>query len=507
MDRFDEILLHDSFNDELLKNVHPEGWVNPEPAKVYNLVVMGGGTAGLVAATEAAALGAKVALVERYLIGGDCLNLGCIPSKTIISSSRVSKEVKEAGGHGVRILCGADADFGAVMERMRRLRAKISRHDSVSRLRDVGIDVFLGEGRFTGPDSVEVASATLRFKKAVIATGARPFHPPVEGLADAGYLTSETVFSLTERPARMAVLGGGSTGCELAQAFQRLDIQVTLLHNKARLMDKEDPEASDILQKVLSREGIRIVLGDWILKRVEVTETEKVLHIERDGDNDQIPVDIIFVATGRSPNVESLGLEEADVAYDTRAGVHVDNYLRTSNPRIYGAGDVCLKLKFNHTAEASAKIAVQNALLANRKRFDLLTIPWCTFTDPEVAHVGKYGDEALSVGKDVETLTENLENVDRAVLESEEEGFVKVHIRKGSGEVLGATIVSKHAGEMIGELTLAMTAGIGLAQLSHLIHPYPTRSEALGHIADRFARRLKPAKKDAVAKKLASGCR
>jgi len=507
VEKFDEILPHDRFNDELLRNVHPPDWVNPEPAKLYNLVVLGGGTAGLIAATEAAALGAKVALVERYLIGGDCLNLGCIPSKTIISSSRVSEEVKEAAGHGVKVLCGAEADFGAVMERMRRLRAKISRHDSVSRFRDMGIDVFLGEGSFTGPDSVKVSGKALRFKKAVIATGARPFHPPVEGLADVKYLTSDTVFSLSKRPSRMAVLGGGSSGCELAQAFQRLGTQVTLFHNKARLMDREDPEASSILQEVLSREGVRIVLGDWILKRVEVTDTAKVLHIERGGKNDNIPVDAIFVAAGRSPNVESLGLDDAGVAYNSRSGVHVDNFLRTSNRRIYAAGDVCLKLRFNHTAEAAAKIAVHNALLMNRKRFDLLTIPWCTFTDPEVAHVGIYGHEAPPRGIDVETLTEPLENVDRAVLEGEDEGFVKVHIRKESGKVLGATIVSKRAGEMIGELTLAMTAGIGLLQLSHLIHPYPTRSEALGHIADRFSHRLKQSKKETVAKTLASGRR
>lgn len=505
MDGFDEILPHDRFNDELLRNVHPPDWVNPEPAKIYNIVVLGGGTAGLVAASEAAGLGAKVALIERSLMGGDCLNLGCIPSKTIISSSRVSEEIKEASGHGVRVLCGAEADFGAVMERMRRLRARISRHDSVSRFRDMGIDVFLGEGRFTGPDSVYVAGKALRFKKAVIATGARPFHPPIKGLDDAGYLTSETIFSLTKRPARMAVLGGGSTGCELAQAFQRLGIQVILLHNKARLMDREDPEASAILQEVLSREGIRIILGGWAIKQVEVTGTEKVLHVERDSVTDHIPVDEIFVAAGRSPNVESLGLDAAGVLYDSRAGVHVDNRLRTSNKRIYAAGDVCLKYKFNHTAEAAAKIAVHNALLMNRKRFDHLTIPWCTFTDPEVAHVGMYEHEALSSGIEIETFTEYLDNVDRAVLEGEDEGFVKVHIRKGSGEVLGATIVSKHAGEMIGELTLAMTARIDLAQLSHLIHPYPTRSEALGHLAERYSRTLNPARQKALTKWLAIG--
>jgi pyruvate/2-oxoglutarate dehydrogenase complex dihydrolipoamide dehydrogenase (E3) component len=438
-------------------------------------------------------------------MGGDGLNLGCIPSKTIISSSRVSEEIKEASGHGVRVFCGAEADFAAVMKRMRRLRAKISRHDSVLRLKDMGIDVFLGEGRFTGPDSVYAAGKALRFQKAVIATGARPFHPPIKGLAAAGYLTSETVFSLVKRPARMAVLGGGSTGCELAQAFQRLGTQVVLLHNKARLMDKEDPEASAILQGVLSREGMRIILGGWAIKHVEVTGTEKVLHIKQDSVNDQFTVDEIFVAAGRTPNVESLGLEAADVAYDARAGVQVDNFLRTSNRRIYAAGDVCLNLRFNHTAEASSKIAVQNALLANRKRFDLLTIPWCTFTDPEVAHVGMYEHEALSRGIEVETLTEHLDNVDRAVLEGEDEGFVKVHIRKGPGAVLGATIVSKHAGEMIGLLTLAMTAGIGLAQLSHLIHPYPTRSEAIGHIADRFASSLSKARQEAIAKRFASG--
>jgi len=504
VDEIKEILPDDRYDIELLKNVYPSDWKNPEPAPMYNIVVIGAGSAGLVVAAGAASLGAKVALIEKRLIGGDCLNLGCVPSKTIISSSRITEEIREASGHGVRVICGAEADFPLVMERMRRLRAKISRHDSAMRFREMGVDVFLGEGRFTGPDTVEVAGCSLRFKRAVIATGARPLRIPVEGLDEAGYLTNETVFNLTERPRRLAVLGGGAIGCELAQAFARLGSEVVVLQRGPRLMDKEDPDASAIIHRTFERDGIRIILGEWALNAVEVNGSEKLLHLEKGGEHDTVAVDELLVSVGRSPNVEGLGLDAAGVKSDPRNGIIVDDYLRTSNPRIYAAGDSCLMLKFTHTADAAARIVLQNALFGGRKRLSALTVPWCTFTDPEVAHVGTYEHKAEKIGIPLDTFTVPFSEVDRAVLEGEEEGFVRVHVKKGTDQILGATIVARHAGDMISELTLAMQNGIGLKKISGVIHPYPTFAEAIRHVADQYNRtRLTPRVKKLFSRWLA----
>jgi len=481
-----EIYPPDDYNRALIENVHPTGWQNPTPAPMYNLVVIGAGTAGLVAAAGSAKLGAKVALIERRMFGGDCLNFGCVPSKLIISSSRVSEEVKEAASHGVRVLCGSEPDFPKVMARMRKIRARLSSHDSVERFRELGVDIFLGEGRFTGPNTAEVGGAKLRFKKALIATGARPFHPPVAGLAEAGYLTNETVFSLTHRPRRIAVLGGGAIGCELAQAFLRLGSDVTLLHNKPRLMDREDPDASEVIARAFMREGMRVVLGDWRLASVTNINGEKILRLEKDGEKDALVVDEILVGVGRSPNVEGLGLRDAGVVYDTRKGVEVDDHLRTSNHDIYAAGDICLKFKFTHTADAAARIVIRNALFHGRAKLSRLTVPWCTYTDPEVAHVGMYPEEAVAGGMEVDTWAVRLSEVDRAVMEGREDGFVKIHTRRGADTILGATIVAAHAGEMIGELALAIKAGVGLKGLSELIHPYPTVAEAIRQAADQY---------------------
>ncbi len=504
MEKMPEILPDDRYDSELVANVRPEDWKNPAPAPMYNLVVIGAGTAGLVAAAGAAALGAKVALIEKRLIGGDCLNLGCVPSKTIISSSRVSEEVKEAGGHGINVICGSEADFPAVMERMRRLRARISRHDSAARFRGMGVDMFLGAGRFVGPDRVEVSGAVLSFRKALIATGTHPFAPPVPGLTEAGYLTNENVFNLTARPGRLAVLGGGAIGCELAQAFARLGSSVTLLHNKERLLNREDPDASRIVGNTFAREGIRTVYGDWLLKSIESRGGEKILHIEKDGLKDAVVADELLVAVGRAPNVDGLGLDRAGVRYDRRGGVAVDDYLRTTNPRIYAAGDICLKYKFTHTADAAARVVIQNALFMGRKRMSALVVPWCTFTDPEVAHVGMYEEGARKSGIPVRTFVKPFDELDRAVLEGREDGFVKVHVRQGTDRILGATVVAAHAGELIGEVALAMSAGVGLKTISGVIHPYPTLSEAIKHVADMYnASRLTPPVKGLLARWLA----
>ncbi|HEX2500238.1 MAG TPA: mercuric reductase [Methylomirabilota bacterium] len=484
----------DVHNRTLVQNVHPPGWRNPQPARRYHLVVVGAGTAGLVTAAGAAGLGARVALVERHFMGGDCLVTGCVPSKAVIRSSRVIGELRDAAAFGVKVPGGTAVDFGAVMERMRRVRAEISPHDSAWRFsRELGVDVFLGEAAFTGPDALAVDGRTLRFARAVIATGARPGHPPIPGLAEAGFLTSESVFDLTERPSHLAVVGGGPIGCELAQAFCRLGAEVTLLSDVPQLLPREDPDAAEVVRQALLRDGVRLVLGATIAS-VAREGGRKVLRYRASGPDDVVAADEILVATGRVPNVEGMGLEAAGVR-STREGVVVDDHLRTTNSRIYAAGDVCLRWKFTHAASAAARIVVQNALFgaAGRRRASRLVMPRCTYTDPEVAHVGWTERETRDRGVAFNTLVRHLGDVDRARTDGETEGFVKVHLRRGTGRIVGATIVAPHAGEMVGELTLAMTAGIGLGRLAGVIHPYPTQAEAVRHLADQYQRtRLTP---------------
>jgi pyruvate/2-oxoglutarate dehydrogenase complex dihydrolipoamide dehydrogenase (E3) component len=375
MDAYGQISPRDAHNLELLANVHPPDWKNPRPAPRYNLVVIGAGTAGLVTAAGAAGLGARVALVERHLLGGDCLNVGCVPSKCLIRSSRVIGELQRAAGLGIRVPDGVEIDFGAVMQRMRRLRAQISHHDSAGRFRNtLGVDVFLGQARFSGSDTLDVGGASLRFARAVLCTGARAAEPEIPGLADAGFLTNESVFSLTERPRRLAVIGGGPIGCELAQAFHRLGCQVTLFHDNGHLLDREDADAAEIVQNAFRREGIALALDAKIL-RVERRGDEKAIVADVGGTGREIVVDEILVGAGRRPNVEGLGLEKAGVAYDARQGVQVNDFLRTTNRRIFAAGDVCMRWKFTHAADFAARIVIQNSLFFGRKKLSALCMP------------------------------------------------------------------------------------------------------------------------------------
>ncbi len=486
-----EVLPKDELNAELLANVHPPDWENPEPADRYNLVVIGAGTAGLVTAAAAAGLGARVALVERHLMGGDCLNVGCVPSKSVIRSSRSMADLARATDLGVNVPPGAEVDFATVMRRMREVRLRISHNDSARRFEGLGVDVFLGGGRFSGSDTVEVDGRLLRFKKAVIATGSRPVAPPIEGLEEAGYLTNETVFSLTERPNRLAVIGGGPIGSELAQAFGRLGSQVTLLQDQATILDREDADAAAIVQDALVREGVHLFVG-CNTRRVVRENGAATLYFESQGASGQVTVDEILVTAGRAANLEDLNLEAVGVEY-TRAGVRVNDRLRTTNPRIYAAGDVALDYQFTHAADFSARIVIQNALFFGRKKVSALIMPWCTYTDPEVAHVGMYEREAEERGIAVETLVKPMSEVDRALTEAEEEGFIKIHVKKGTDKIVGATIVARHAGDMISEITLAMVAGVGLGSIANVIHPYPTQAEAIRQLGDAYNRtRLTP---------------
>lgn len=501
MNIHDTCSLDEEFDRILHENISPPAWINPKPNGTYNLVVIGAGTAGLVTAAGAAGLGAKVALVESAQMGGDCLNVGCVPSKALIRASRTAHELRRAGEFGVSAGTGVSVDFAAVMARVRQLRSGISHHDSARRFRDeLGVDVYFGAARFVGEDAIEVAGQQVRFAKAAICTGARAVVPPIPGLAEAGYLTNETVFSLTRLPARLAVIGAGPIGCELAQAFARLGSLVSIVgHRTDHMLPREDRDAAAILHGVFTREGIAIYLPAQGLQ-VSTSTTGKQLRFISADREVVLEVDQILVAAGRAPNVERLELETAGIRFDSRQGVQVDRFLRTSNPRVYAAGDICSPHKFTHTADAQARILIANALFMGRQKSSTLTVPWCTYTDPEIAHVGMYAADAERQGFVVQTLTVPLTAVDRAVLDGETEGFARLHLKKGSDRILGATIVARHAGEMINELSLAISNGMGLSAIGRTIHPYPTQAEVIKKLADAYNRgRLTPTVKRLLA--------
>jgi pyruvate/2-oxoglutarate dehydrogenase complex dihydrolipoamide dehydrogenase (E3) component len=487
-----QVLPDDVYNQTLRQHVHPADWANPEPKGRYNLVVIGAGTAGLVTAAGAAGLGAKVALVEKHLLGGDCLNYGCVPSKALIRAARAAADVRNAVAFGIEVPPGTGVNFPVVMERMRRLRSEISHHDSAARFRSLGVDVFLGEGRFASRDSINVDGATLRFRRAVIATGARAAAPSIPGLAEAGYLTNETVFSLTELPARLAVIGAGPIGCELSQTFARFSSEVFLIEGGHGLLPREDRDAAERVEQSFTRDGIQLLAGRKIVG-VERLDSGKVVHLEHDGKPEELIVDEILVGVGRAPNVEGLALEAAGVEFDPRAGVHVNDRLQTSNTRIFAAGDICSRFKFTHAADAMARIVIRNALFLGRAKASALTIPWCTYTSPEIAHVGLYEQEAKDKGIPVQTFVQELRDVDRAILDGQDEGFVKILVRAGTDQIVGATIVAEHAGDMISEITVAMAGRVGLGKLGNVIHPYPTQAEAIKRVGDAYSRtRLTP---------------
>lgn len=492
----------DEHNRTLEANVHPPDWINPKPAGRYNLVVIGGGTAGLVSAAGAAGLGAKVALIERELLGGDCLNVGCVPSKALISASRVAATLKKAGHFGVAIPGDTSVDFSSVMKRMRRLRAGISPHDSAARFRDLGVDVYLGGGRFLGPKCVEVGGTELSFKKAIIATGARAAAPPIDGLNAIEYLTNETIFSLTELPRRLAIIGAGPIGCEMAQCFARFGSDVLLIESTHGILPREDADASLIVKESLIRDGVRLLCCGRDLKVSSAADGIRLQLASHESSHDEV-VDQLLVAVGRAPNVEQLDLETGGVAYD-KDGVCVNDRLRTTNSNIFAAGDICSRFKFTHAADFLARIAIQNALFLGRRRASSLTIPWCTYTSPEIAHVGLSQQEAEARDVAIDTHIQELSGVDRAVLDGETDGFVKIHLKRGTDRILGATIVATNAGDMISQIAMAMTHGLGMKRVGATVFPYPTQAEAIRKVGDLYNRtRLTPFVRKLFAKWLA----
>jgi pyruvate/2-oxoglutarate dehydrogenase complex dihydrolipoamide dehydrogenase (E3) component len=464
-------LLPDDEHDRVLaENVHPSTWVNPHSTGRYNIIVLGAGTAGLITAVISASLGAKVALIEQHLMGGDCLNVGCVPSKGIIRAARAWADVRNAGEFGISIPPGVTYDFSAVMSRMRKLRARISHN--------------LGHGRFTGTDTIQVEGSagnrTLTFVRAAVCTGARASSADIPGLKEAGYLTNESVFSLTALPRRIGVIGAGPIGCEMAQAFARFGSQVYLIEAMHGILPKEDRDAAQLVEQQMVKDGVTLLCCGQKLRVAKTVEGKRLTGSSHDRQYD-VTVDEILVGVGRTPNVEELGLETAGVKFDEQ-GVGVNHRLQTSNSKVFAAGDICSRFKFTHAADAMAQIVVQNALFPHPfglgyANVNALLIPWCTYTDPEVAHVGLYEGEARAKGIEVESYTFKLDEVDRAILDGQENGFAKIHLRKGTDKILGATVVAAHAGDLISEFSVVMKAGGGARTIGGTIHPYPTQAE------------------------------
>ncbi len=485
------LILDDVHDRTLLENVHPPRWKKPEPRGRYNLVVLGAGTAGLVSAAGAAALGARVALIEKRLMGGDCTNYGCVPSKALIRSARVIQALRDAPDFGAIPRSGIGADFPLIMQRMRRLRARISANDSASRLTELGVDIYFGKARFRDTHTVEVDGTQLAFSKAIVATGGRPAELSVPGFSETGYETNETIFSLTALPSTLLVIGAGPIGCELAQTFRRFGVEVIILTNGKRLLPREEEDAAAILEWRFAREGIRLIVGAKLL-RAEKREGRTAVFFDCGRAEQRLEAECVLVAVGRQPDIEGLGLEAAGVAFDER-GIRVNDRLQTSNPDIYAVGDVCSAYKFTHAADAMARVALQNALFFGRKKASNLLIPWCTYTDPEVAHVGITETEARRRGAEIAVITLSLEEIDRAILDGETEGYLRLYLERRQGRLLGATMVGAHAGESIGEAVLAINRCLKVNELASVIHPYPTQADALRRAAEqRLRSRFQP---------------
>lgn len=478
-----EVLPMDSYNEKLVSQVHPIGQEdrNPSCDDEYDMFVIGAGAGGLVTSSGCARHGAKTALVEYNLMGGDCLNIGCVPSKALLKCARVFHSLSKAADYGI---CTEKPtiDFGKVMERMRRLRAEIAHMDSIQRFRDtLGVEVLFGFAKFTSPHTAEVGGKTYKFKQACIATGGSAFVPPIPGLADVPYLTNANLYNLEKLPKRFGVIGAGPIGIEMAQAFTKMGSQVTVLDGMGHILSKEDPDAAQLIFDTMVEEGTQFVS----LVRITKVDGGKdgapiTVHFTKsDGSAATLDFDELLISTGRKPNLKGLGLEAAGVDYDLRKGVKISDTLTTTQPHIYAVGDAASMYQFTHMAGGMGGMCWKNALFGAGLKVSEIVLPWVTYTDPEVAHVGLYARDCEKRGIEFVALKSAFKSRDRNILDGNTEGYCKIIARKGDGEILGATIVGYGAGNMIAEVTLAILSKTKANQLAAIICAYPTSAEAI----------------------------
>lgn len=464
---------------------------NPPKNFDTNIIVIGAGSGGLVASLIAAAVKARVTLIERHKMGGDCLNTGCVPSKALIKSAKFLYDLNNSEKYGIKT-ASAEFDFADVMERVQDIIRKIEPHDSIERFTGLGVDCITGEAKIIDPWTVEVAGQSITARNIILATGARPFIPPIDGLDQISYYTSDTIWELREQPKRMIVLGGGPIGCEMAQAFSRLGTEVTQVEMAPRIMVREDEEISALIEEKFKAENINVLTNTRAVSCKKTTD--QFLVCEQNGKTIEIAFDTMLVAIGRKPNVEGLGLEELGIELRKNTTIETDDFLRTSQENIFAVGDVTGPYQFTHTASHQAWYATVNSLFGQFKKFkaDYSVIPWATFTDPEVARVGLNESEAKEKNIPFEVTTYDIDDLDRAVADSTNHGFVKVLTVPGKDRILGATIVGAHAGDLLTEFVTAMKYKLGLKKILGTIHTYPTLAEANKAVAGNWQRAHAP---------------
>jgi pyruvate/2-oxoglutarate dehydrogenase complex dihydrolipoamide dehydrogenase (E3) component len=467
----------------------------------YNLVVLGAGSGGLTVAAGGALVGARVALVEKHRMGGDCLNYGCVPSKAFLRAAKVAQTIRTASSYGIHGVTPLPAqDLRTVMDYVQRVQARVAPHDSVERFTGLGVDVYLTAGRLQSPHEVRLDSGpTIWGRHIVLATGSRPRVPDLPGLYEAGFLTNETVFDCERLPATLLVIGGGPIGAELGQAFGRLGSRVTIVSGAEHLLPREDSDVAAVLAAQLGREGVTVLNGARAVRVARHDGVKRVTVRTPEGER-MIDVEEILVAAGRRANTDDLGLEQAGVAFD-EGGIRIDRACRTNVPSVWAVGDVAGPYQFTHWANYQARIVMRNALFPGSWSCDVDTVPWTTFTDPEVARVGLSEAEARERGVPYDVFTTSFEDNDRALCDGEPDGFVKVLSRKGTTAILGAAIVHAQAGELLAELVLAKKHRLGLSKLSTPIHVYPTLAEANRAVGDVYLLgRLSPSMKGVLTR-------